>query len=353
MTYKNEIVGGDGKRRYRLTKTDGTSESGVLIEKDYTPLQEGSLFGAEEANALTADVNLTIGQSQEATAAANTAATAANTAATAANTAKTAADAATGKANVAATAANTAAGKATTEAGKATTAAGAANTAAIRANDAAEKAEAAYDKSAIPQSEKGAANGVATLNAESKVNQHVPAANIDDILTVEHGGTGAESLSNITVGNATKLGGKAASEFAVLSASLTNGALLKYDGTKLVRAVDGTDYITATRGTTNGWRWVKYSNGWAECHLKASKACAVNNKWGVLYESIGFAPPDFPFPFVEIPDCYPVPLDSCLIETSSTATKTSPGVLIILRPDSVPTATRAWIYGIHASGRWK
>lgn len=134
---------------------------------------------------------------------------------------------------------------------------------------------------------------------------------------------------------------------------LTAGDMLKYDGNKLVKAVDGTDYITAIRGTTNGWNWVKYSNGWAECHIKTSKVCVVNNKWGVLYESIGFSPPKFPFAFAAVPDCFYVPLDSCLIEVSSTASTTDPGVLIILRPDSVPTATRAWIYGIHAFGRWK
>ena len=48
--YVDEIVGGDGKRRYTLIKSDGTRENGVVIEKDYIPQQEGSKFGSKEVN---------------------------------------------------------------------------------------------------------------------------------------------------------------------------------------------------------------------------------------------------------------------------------------------------------------
>lgn len=48
--YVDEIVGGDGKRRYTLIKSDGARENGVVIEKDYIPQQEGSKFGSKEVN---------------------------------------------------------------------------------------------------------------------------------------------------------------------------------------------------------------------------------------------------------------------------------------------------------------
>ncbi len=57
---------------------------------------------------------------------------------------------------------------------------------------------------AIPKTEKGAPNGVASLNASG-------------ILPVSQGGTGASSLSGITVGNATKLNNQPASFYASAS----------------------------------------------------------------------------------------------------------------------------------------
>lgn len=46
-TYVDEIVGGDGKRRYNLVRDDGSmAAQNVQIVKAYTPEQEGSTFGA-------------------------------------------------------------------------------------------------------------------------------------------------------------------------------------------------------------------------------------------------------------------------------------------------------------------
>ena len=51
--YVDEIVGGDGKRRYDLVRDDGSKAlSGVQIVKAYTPEQEGSSFGAADIMAL-------------------------------------------------------------------------------------------------------------------------------------------------------------------------------------------------------------------------------------------------------------------------------------------------------------
>lgn len=53
--YKDEIVGGDGIRRYDLIRSDGTYVAqGVEISKAYTPEQEGSPFGATEVNEIYA-----------------------------------------------------------------------------------------------------------------------------------------------------------------------------------------------------------------------------------------------------------------------------------------------------------
>lgn len=52
-TYVDEIVGGDGKRRYDLVRDDGSKAlSGVQIVKAYVPEQEGSSFGAADIAAL-------------------------------------------------------------------------------------------------------------------------------------------------------------------------------------------------------------------------------------------------------------------------------------------------------------
>lgn len=47
--YKDEIVGGDGKRRYDLVRGDGSKAlENVQIVKAYTPEQEGTEFGASD-----------------------------------------------------------------------------------------------------------------------------------------------------------------------------------------------------------------------------------------------------------------------------------------------------------------
>lgn len=46
-TYVDEVVGGDGVRRYNLISSDGSAAlSNVQIVKAYTPQQEGTQFGA-------------------------------------------------------------------------------------------------------------------------------------------------------------------------------------------------------------------------------------------------------------------------------------------------------------------
>lgn len=135
---------------------------------------------------------------------------------------------------------------------------------------------------------------------------------------------------------------------------LTTGDLLKYDGSKLVKAVDGTDYITAISGTTDGWDWIKYSDGRAECRTIVSPWMSADKAWGNLYESsVPFTLPNFPFTFAAIPYVDPVARASFFIDYSSgTATTTSPGKLYIVRPNSVTGAT-FWALQITATGRWK
>lgn len=48
-TYVDEVVGGDGVRRYNLIGSDGSAAlSNVQIVKAYTPSQEGTQFGAAD-----------------------------------------------------------------------------------------------------------------------------------------------------------------------------------------------------------------------------------------------------------------------------------------------------------------
>lgn len=48
-TYVDEVVGGDGIRRYNLISSNGgTALSNVQIVKAYTPSQEGTQFGAAD-----------------------------------------------------------------------------------------------------------------------------------------------------------------------------------------------------------------------------------------------------------------------------------------------------------------
>ena len=49
--FRDEIIGGDGKRRYNLIRSDGSvMAQGIEFAKAYTPEQEGSPFGAEQVN---------------------------------------------------------------------------------------------------------------------------------------------------------------------------------------------------------------------------------------------------------------------------------------------------------------
>ena len=133
---------------------------------------------------------------------------------------------------------------------------------------------------------------------------------------------------------------------------LAAGSLLKYDGSKLVKAVDGTDYITAETGTTNGWDWAKYSDGRAECHIKTSYTGLVNKAWGNLYESEGFVMPAYPFAFKTLPNAIITSVDGCFVELMHNGTATTPGGAYIIRPDQV-AGSRQWYYNISAFGRWK
>lgn len=217
-------------------------------------------------------------------------------------------EAATTAATNAAAAANTAADSANAAAQEATTAAEGANT-----------AKAAAETAATAANEAAAAAG----QVSSKLDAHT--ANTSD----PH-----HTLAYITQG-------------------LQAGDLLKYNGTKLVKAVDGTDYITSETGTTNGWDWVKYSDGRAECYINTTYTGEVNKAWGSLYASEGFVGPNYPFAFSGTPCFLMVPKDSCLVYPAGNGNATSPGGLYILRPDKVDLTTRAWAYSITVFGRWK
>ena len=185
---------------------------------------------------------------------ADDAADAANTAASAANTAKD-------SANNAASAANTAAGLANTAAGAANTAAGAANSAAQAANEAAEEASttAATTATNVINQQKGVANGLATLDGNSKLVQMPSAADVGAIPSSQKG---------------------AASGVATLGA---NGKLVQMPTASDVGALDesiiqsGTWTPVIYGGTTAGS--CTYTQQWGE-YYKIGKMCYVSFRIG-------------------------------------------------------------------------
>lgn len=124
---------------------------------------------AKKANSAADNANLKTQQVQSAVDQANIATSAANNAASEAQEAVSELQGATAAASLAANAANTAANAANTAADAANNAATTADAAADRANKAAEAAEEAVSGGSISNSEKGAANGVATLDENKKL----------------------------------------------------------------------------------------------------------------------------------------------------------------------------------------
>ena len=121
--------------------------------------------------------------------------------------------------------------------------------------------------------------------------------------------------------------------------------------------VDGsplTDFVIQ-QGTSGAWTYRKWKSGIAECWCQHSFTATVSVAWGVLFESAAISLPAFPFSFAEIPQVH-ISAGNCnyamFVERGSTdawASKTSPGVMYVVRPNTVPSAS--YQVNIYALGK--
>ncbi len=121
--------------------------------------------------------------------------------------------------------------------------------------------------------------------------------------------------------------------------------------------VDGSplaDFVIQ-QGTSGIWTYRKWKSGIAECWCQHSFTATVSVAWGVLFESAAISLPAFPFSFAEIPQVH-ISAGNCnyamFVERGSTdawASKTSPGVMYVVRPNTVPSAS--YQVNIYALGK--
>ena len=121
--------------------------------------------------------------------------------------------------------------------------------------------------------------------------------------------------------------------------------------------VDGSplaDFVIQ-QGTSGVWTYRKWKSGIAECWCQHSFNATVSVAWGVLFESAAISLPAFPFSFAEIPQVH-ISAGNCnyamFVERGSTnawASKTSPGVMYVVRPNTVPSAS--YQVNIYALGK--
>lgn len=121
--------------------------------------------------------------------------------------------------------------------------------------------------------------------------------------------------------------------------------------------VDGSplaDFVIQ-QGTSGVWTYRKWKSGIAECWCQHSFTATVSVAWGVLFESAAISLPAFPFSFAEIPQVH-ISAGNCnyamFVERGSTnawASKTSPGVMYVVRPNTVPSAS--YQVNIYALGK--
>ena len=109
------------------------------------------------------------------------------------------------------------------------------------------------------------------------------------------------------------------------------------------------------QGVSGVWTYRKWKSGIAECWCQHSFTATVSTAWGVLFESGAISLPAFPFTFAEIPQVH-ISAGNCnyamFVERGSTnawASKTSPGVMYVVRPNTVPSAS--YQVNIYAIGK--
>lgn len=131
-------------------------------------------------------------------------------------------------------------------------------------------------------------------------------------------------------------------------------AMLDVAGDVRVNGSPLADFVVQ-QGVSGVWTYRKWKSGIAECWCQHSFTATVSTAWGVLFESGAISLPAFPFTFAEIPQVH-ISAGNCnyamFVERGSTnawASKTSPGVMYVVRPNTVPSAS--YQVNIYAIGK--
>ena len=110
------------------------------------------------------------------------------------------------------------------------------------------------------------------------------------------------------------------------------------------------------QGETDGWYWMKYANGVAECWRRVSQTIDITTQWGGFY----YGTPqvvNFPFTFAYVPVCnisteyQAAGNPSCFVASNGRTTTTQAANILLARPTEKTGVDCVVVY--HAIGRWK
>lgn len=129
---------------------------------------------------------------------------------------------------------------------------------------------------------------------------------------------------------------------------------LEFDSTNLNNTIDGRITNAIETGTTNGWTWVKYSNGIAECWKNKTWSVSVSNAWGtgLYYGTItGETFPTNLFIATPVISFQNITGTSVMCMNSSNASSTNTGDIQVARGTSSSGA--GGTISIIAKGKWQ
>lgn len=109
-------------------------------------------------------------------------------------------------------------------------------------------------------------------------------------------------------------------------------------------------------GQTDGWHWMKYANGIAQCWRRVSQTIDITTQWGSLYYGTTQTV-FFPFTFAYVPVCtisteyLEAENPSCFVVSNGRTTTTQAANILLARPTEKTGVDCVVVY--HAIGRWK
>ena len=106
-------------------------------------------------------------------------------------------------------------------------------------------------------------------------------------------------------------------------------------------------------GVTDGWTWIKYGDGIAECWRRSGQIVDITNSKGMMYYGACKAE-TFPFTFAAVPVCHTsveCP-NILLIGSHGVASTTRPAQICVFKPEDANQEEQVTVV-YHAIGRWK